>query len=213
MVSSLHRERIERVQSVLEAHGVRTVLDLGCGDGPLLLRLAHSPGIDRVVGVDHSAAALDALRRHLDGPGSPPTAEVRLVRLAITELDERFARFDAAVLLESLEHVPPERLSQVETAVFVRCRPGLVVMTTPNRECNEMLGVPAGRFRDPDHRFEWPRDRFRAWAEGVAARNGYRVAIDGIGHAHPWFGSPTQMATFVAGTAADGGVAAAARRH
>lgn len=76
------------------------------------------------------------------------------------------------------------------------CRPGFVLVTTPNNEWNDLLGVPPWGFRHPDHRFEWPRARFAAWARGVAGRNGYRVTLHGIGTAHPLLGCPTQMAVY-----------------
>jgi hypothetical protein len=71
-----------------------------------------------------------------------------------------------------------------------------VVITTPNREYNTLLGLRPDEFRHPDHRFEWERRRFEGWSRGVARRNGYSVEFDGVGPANAWFGSSTQMAVF-----------------
>ena len=53
----MHDQRLEAVVASLRAAGAETIVDLGCGDGPLLVRLAHEPAIRRIVGVDVSADA------------------------------------------------------------------------------------------------------------------------------------------------------------
>jgi hypothetical protein len=80
--------------------------------------------------------------------------------------------------------------------VFGCWRPGTVVVTTPNRDYNELLGVPAHRLRHPEHRFEWDRERFATWASGIAARRGYAVRLGDLGPCHPAQGGPSQIATF-----------------
>jgi hypothetical protein len=73
-----------------------------------------------------------------------------------------------------------------------------VVLTTPNAEYNANFeSLPAGEFRHRDHRFEWSRDEFRAWANGVAQRSGYRVRFLPVGAEDATLGPPTQMAVFV----------------
>ena len=57
-------------------------------------------------------------------------------------------------------------------------------------------GLPAGRFRHRDHRFEWTRGEFEAWAARVAAENGYGVRFLPVGPEDPELGAPTQMAVF-----------------
>lgn len=193
-VSPMHRERVETVVALLLAHGVRTVVDLGCGSGALLERMISEDQFETLIGVEQSVAALDRLRSRLAAGAA--SGRLRLVHGSFAEADPKLAGLDAAVLMETLEHVEPDHLSQVERAVFAVARPGLVVITTPNVESNGLLGLAPGRRRHPDHRFEWPRARFAAWAEGVGSRNGYAVAWGEIGWSHPRFGAPTQMACF-----------------
>jgi hypothetical protein len=100
------------------------------------------------------------------------------------------------VLVETIEHLDAERLGAFENSVLGRLRPDAVVVTTPNAEYNALLGVPAHRFRHPDHRFEWDRARFRGWADGVARRQGYRVGCTDIAGRHPRLGGASQMAVF-----------------
>ena len=194
-VSDLHRERLETVAQLVLSRGARSVCDLGCGTGALLERLIVEPQFERLIGVEQSLPALERLRARLGAQGEPP--RLQLLQGSFTVPDQRWVGLDAAVMMETLEHVDPEHLSLVERAVFVAARPGLVVITTPNVECNGLLGVPPHRFRHPDHRFEWPRARFAAWAQGVGARQGYAVCLGGIGWSHPRFGAPTQTACFV----------------
>ncbi|MFI9811920.1 non-ribosomal peptide synthetase [Saccharothrix variisporea] len=60
-------EWVEHTTAVLREGEPRSVLDLGCGTGLPLLRVA--PHTDRYVGVDVSARTLDGLRRAVDAAG------------------------------------------------------------------------------------------------------------------------------------------------
>ena len=96
-----------------------------------------------------------------------------------------------------IEHLDPPRLWAAEQNVFASARPATVVVTTPNAEYNAMWEtLPAGQFRHPDHRFEWSRAEFAAWANGVCERHGYTVRYLPVGPEDPGVGPPTQMAVF-----------------
>lgn len=197
MITSLHNERLEAVvRALLESHS-ESVLDLGCGPGELLARLAGEKQFKKMVGIDTSLEALAAARQLLALEGDDGKEKrLLLYHASFMSFIEDFAGLDAAVMLETIEHVEPHRLSAVEQAVFAGYRPGTVLVTTPNREYNVLHGIPDGVFRHRDHRFEWTRTKFRGWAEGVAGRHGYRTAFDDIGEVDPALGSSTQMATF-----------------
>ena len=184
-----HERRLEVVLAALRAAGAETVLDLGCGDGPLLVRLAHEASIRRIVGVDVSAEALEALRKRLSAAPEEVREKVELRHASMTEASPGLTGFDAAILVETIEHVEPDRLSLVERAVFRHMHPASVIVTTPNSDYNALLGVPGHRMRHPDHRFDWGGARFRAWAGGVAKRNGYEVTCEKVA-------GGTQMAVF-----------------
>ena len=194
--TALHEERLAVVTRVLLESGVRTVLDLGCGSGALLQRLAAEEQFTEIVGVDTSPRALLLAERLLaSGPGAQGD-RLSLRCASFTDPDPGWAGFGAAALVETIEHVEPAHLSRVERAVFAELRPSTVVVTTPNREYNVLYGLSEGEYRHPGHRFEWDRSRFQSWAGGVAGRNGYDVAFGAIGPVHPWLGSPTQMGVF-----------------
>jgi len=189
--------RVAAVVRELAAAGARRVLDLGCGDGRLLIALLGQARFAEIVGVDASAAALDraARRLRLDEMAPRQRERIRLLLGALTYADRRLSGYDAAVLAEVVEHVDAGRLAALEQAVLGVAAPRTVVITTPNAEYNPRYpGLAPGAFRHPDHRFEWTRAQFRAWAEPVAARYGYAVRFEPVGEADPALGPPTQMA-------------------
>ena len=196
MTSSLHEQRLADAQQDVRACGARSVLDLGCGNGDLLVRLAVAPGIERIVELGVCGDSLGRLRARLDALGDAAVAQVELVHGSMIEGGAALAGFDCAVLIETIEHIAPGQLAALERSVFGEMGPGTVVVTTPNAEFNALLGVPTHRFRHPDHRFEWDRPTFRRWAEAVAMRNGYTVTCrDSAGH-HPALGGASRMAVF-----------------
>ena len=195
---SLRDQRLGTVQSVLKASGARRVLDLGCGAGALLSRLIRDD-YELIVGADVSVRALEqtARRLKLDGMHDAERRRISLLHSPLTYRDRRLVGFDAAALVEVVEHLDPPRLAAAEENVFGSARPATVVVTTPNAEFNvRWETLPAGQLRHPDHRFEWTRDEFAAWSEGVASRHGYAVRYLPVGPEDPEVGPPTQMAVF-----------------
>ncbi len=196
MTTAMHAERLDAVLAALRDRRPSTVLDLGCGEGPLLLRLMREAEIERVVGLDCCLEALEGLQARLQRHPPEFRRKIDLVHGSIMEFGRALAGFDAAILVETIEHLEPDRLSTLERSVFRSMRPAAVIVSTPNREYNVLLGVPPHRLRHPDHRFEWDRARFRRWSAGVAARNGYDVACHDIAGHHPTLGGASQMAVF-----------------
>lgn len=191
--------RQQAVLAVLVEEGASSVVDLGCGQGALLRALLRTPAFGRVLGVDVSHRALEVAARRLGLDRMPDSVRARLELLqsSATYRDDRLAGHDAVVLMEVVEHVDPERLPALERSVFAHARPGAVVVTTPNVEHNVRYPLlPAGAMRHRDHRFEWTRAQFQAWAGGVATAHGYDVRYLPVGEDDPQVGPPTQMAVF-----------------
>jgi 3' terminal RNA ribose 2'-O-methyltransferase Hen1 len=198
---SLAEQRMGAVIAVLKNAGAKRVLDLGCGEGRLLKALLRDRAFEEIVGVDVSHRALEvaAQRLRLEEMPQHQKDRIRLFHGSLTYRDRRLEGFDAAALVEVIEHQDPVRLAALERVLFEFARPKTIVVTTPNVEYNVRFeSLPAGKFRHKDHRFEWKRTEFRAWAEGIAQRFPYSVGFSPVGSEDPIVGPPTQMAVFAA---------------
>ena len=200
--ASLAALRHEAVVAALKDVGGKSVLDLGCGGGALLRHLLHDRYFHAIVGVDVSVRALRyaARKLRLDRQPASVAARLTLKQGSLTYTDASLKGYDAAVLMEVIEHVDPPRLASLEHAVFGAARPGAVIVTTPNVEYNVRYEtLEAGRLRHRDHRFEWSRAEFAAWAEDVAGQYAYTVEfrpVGEVGEVDAVVGAPTQMAVF-----------------
>ncbi len=196
MATALHRARLDAVVRALLANGARHIVDLGCGPGELLQTLRGYSQFRRLLGIDIDARALAKARGALGLDLFNRNARLDVCLGSFEETDWHPARVDAAVMLETIEHVHPGRLSKVVRSVFGELSPSLVLVTTPNREYNPLHGMAPGERRHPGHHFEWTRRQFRAWAQGVADHYCYRVQFSDIGPRDRVLGSSTQMASF-----------------
>jgi len=196
---SLNDQRMNATVAVVREVGAERVLDLGCGEGKLIRALAREPSVKTIVGMDVSIRALERAhaRLHLDRMSAKQRERIELFHGSLTYRDSRFAECDVACAIEVIEHLDPSRLDAFERVVFEFAAPPTVVITTPNIEYNVRFAtLPAGAFRHSDHRFEWTRDEFQSWCDGVAKRHGYTVRIQPVGDFDEVVGSPTQMGVF-----------------
>lgn len=201
---SLNERRLDSVLHALKESGASRVLDLGCGEGRLLRRLLADRQFTEIVGLDVSSRTLDIAESRIERDRRSAAARqqdrLRLIHGSLMYRDARLAGFDAAAVVEVVEHLDPPRLRAFERVLFESARPATIVMTTPNAEYNVMWpSLPAGRFRHQDHRFEWTRAEFENWASKTATRHGYAVTFQPVGDENERVGAPTQMAVFTQG--------------
>ncbi len=109
------------------------ILEAGCGDGRFLYELRKETDNAILHGIDYSARAISFAR--VFNPG---------VALSVADLTKDLpfddGYFDQAVLIETIEHIPPESLSHVLTEIArVLKAGGRVVITVPhvNRKLDE----------------------------------------------------------------------------
>ncbi|MGW0435199.1 3' terminal RNA ribose 2'-O-methyltransferase Hen1 [Micromonospora sp. NPDC003197] len=197
-------QRRAAVLAALTESGATRVLDLGCGPGALLADLIRDRRYTEIVGTDVSSVTLAIAERRLRLERLPQRQRdrIKLWQSALTYRDDRLRGFDAAVLMEVVEHVDPPRLPALAGTVFGHAQPTTVIVTTPNVEYNVRYeGLAPGAMRHADHRFEWTRAQFAAWADEVGRTYGYQVSISGVGDDDPEVGCPTQLAVFTRGVA------------
>ena len=197
---TLNDQRMGTVLAALRDAGSRSVIDLGCGEGKLLRALLKDRTFSQIAGMDvsHRALEMASKRLRLDEGGQRVADRLTLFQGALTYRDERFSGYDAACVIEVIEHLDPSRLRAFERVLFHHARPRVVLVTTPNIEYNCLFeNLPQGRLRHRDHRFEWTRGEFHSWCDRVAEEFGYSIKVLPIGEAHPDHGSPTQMGVFV----------------
>lgn len=189
--------RRDAVLAVLREIGALRVVDVGCGEG-YYLEAMLTEGFSQILGVDVSARTLAraADRLHLGRRSERENERLTLRQSSLTYRDDALAGFDALLLVEVVEHVDPVRLPSLESNVFAHAAPRAAIVTTPNAEYNAVYGLAPGELRHPDHRFEWTRDEFGAWARDVADRYGYDVTFRPVGEVDDELGPPTQLALF-----------------
>jgi 3' terminal RNA ribose 2'-O-methyltransferase Hen1 len=195
----LNQMRIESVTQAVTASGASRVIDLGCGEGRLLRELLKQKQFTEIAGMDVSHRSLEVAseRLHLDTMPPKQKERIRLFQGSLMYKDKRLAGFEAATVVEVIEHLDPPRLAAFERVVFEHAKPNTIIITTPNVEYNVRFEtLPAGQFRHKDHRFEWTREQFQSWAEGLAQRYGYAVAFSPVGNEDAEVGAPTQMGVF-----------------
>ncbi|MEI4233151.1 methyltransferase domain-containing protein [Roseovarius sp. D22-M7] len=196
MTTALQEDRLVAVLRAIDETGARTVLDLGCGSGDLILRLATRASCTRITGIDTDLESLRRLQARLADLPADARARVQIANASMTAAHRSLRGYDCATLVETIEHLPHADLNRLERALFADMRPQHIIVTTPNADYNPVLGVPPHRFRHPGHHFEWSRERFGHWADGVAARNGYSVTRRDVAGTHPALGGASQMAIF-----------------
>jgi 3' terminal RNA ribose 2'-O-methyltransferase Hen1 len=197
---SLNQQRMEAVVDILKTKGVQRIVDLGCGEGKLLKLLLKEPTFTEILGMDVTYRSLEiAQERVLDKLPTHQQGRLKLIQGSLNYRDARIAGYDAATVIEVIEHMELDRLAAFERVLFEFARPKFAIVTTPNIEYNvKFENLPAGKLRHPDHRFEWTRSQFQNWAQAISNKYKYSVEFGSIGEIDPIVGSPTQMAIFKA---------------
>ncbi len=196
---TLNQKRLKLVLEQLKKSGAVKVIDFGCGEGKLLRMLLKEKQFKKIAGMDVSERELSKAKNRLywDELAPKQKERIQLFQGALTYKDKRFEGYDAATIVEVIEHLDENRLSALERVVFEFAKPKTIILTTPNSEYNVIFdNMKTDALRHHDHRFEWTREEFESWARDVAARNNYQVEFLPVGEVAENIGAPTQMGVF-----------------
>jgi 3' terminal RNA ribose 2'-O-methyltransferase Hen1 len=196
---NLNEERLGSVLALLKSANAESVVDLGCGEGKLLRLLLKEKSFKKIIGLDVSIRSLEKASERLNLQDLAPMQKerIQLVHGSLMYRDSRLNGFDAAAIVEVIEHLDAPRLRAFERVVFEFAKPNMVIITSPNKEYNVLWeNIGPDKFRHGDHRFEWTRAEFSEWATTIARKYGYTVRFLPIGKEAKGVGAPTQMAIF-----------------
>jgi 3' terminal RNA ribose 2'-O-methyltransferase Hen1 len=194
-----HDLRLLAVRDELINTDAKRIVDLGCGEGKLLKLLLAQKQFEFLLGMDVSYRSLEIAKEKLKTDRLSPRQQqrIQLIQGSLTYQDKRIAGFDAAALVEVIEHLDEPRLVALEKSVFQFARPTTVVITTPNAEYNQLFtDYQEGQMRHSDHRFEWTRAEFEAWGNRIASTYRYVVVYKPVGEEQPEVGALSQMGIF-----------------
>lgn len=138
----------------LRAHSPASVLDLGCGTGQLLRRLADDLSSCRLAGCDFSAGMLQHAAERLSGARRTPG----LVRGDAMRLPFRDATFDAIVSTEAFHWFPDQHAAIAEIARVLVPNGVLLLgfVNPPLAIVSEAVHIASRLFGAPLH---WPTAR------------------------------------------------------
>eukprot|EP00210_Caulerpa_lentillifera_P004823 g4605.t1 len=198
--------RVETVGDTLTLHDCQQVLDIGCGEGRLLLHLLtqHPSQFSSMIGVDISSKTLSKAQTSLSQIKDASSMKLSLFEGNIVDCGEFVT--DAVTMIEVIEHLDADPLSLVGkqqlyiiilslvgSVILGGIKPRVFIATTPNWEYNVLIHAVTGSIdigvygrdgtplRCSDHRFEWTRDEFQNWALELGESYGYSVSFEGIG--------------------------------
>lgn len=195
----LNTLRLEAVKNAVLQSGSSSVLDIGCGECRLTSLLLREQQIRKITAADVSVSVLEMAKQKLNIDRMQPYLRDKLTMIQASLLykDKRFNGFDAACVVEVIEHIDESRLPLFEKVLFGSAVPKTVIVTTPNKEYNYNYPMlENGTLRHKDHRFEWTRAEFKLWCDHICDEFGYKVTYMNIGDVDETFGTPTQGAIF-----------------
>lgn len=196
---NLHDKRLQMVANAIQELGVKSVLDLGCGEGKLLKLLLKQKQLLKIAATDVAYKELLKAKENLYYEEMSPKQKERIsfFQGSVMYKDRRMEGFEAIAVVEVIEHLELNRLKAFEQVLFQFAKPKYVILTTPNKEFNVMFDKMENEdMRHEDHRFEWTRKEFLDWANKISEKYEYYVEIKGIGEEEKNVGTPSQMAIF-----------------
>ncbi|WP_440116936.1 3' terminal RNA ribose 2'-O-methyltransferase Hen1 [Paenibacillus sp. QZ-Y1] len=195
----LNELRYRAITDVVAALPIkRHIVDMGAGEGKLSARLAHIPGVKSILAVEPSGQSrLRAMERFAKLEGrSGVVAMPEPIIGSLFYFDEQMQNQDVMILCEVVEHIEEYRLNGIMDTIMNDYQPEVLLVTTPNKEYNEVYAMEQESFRHHDHRFEWTRAELASRCEEWTQQGNYGYEIRGVGENAKGYGQPTQLVIF-----------------
>lgn len=171
------------------------IVDFGSGTGKLSSKLGLLNGIEEILSIEpYEKARLSAINQFNKFQNQMKFTYPTTLWGSLYYYDERLKDTDVLILCEVIEHIEEHRLTRAISNVFELYTPDTIIISTPNRDYNKLFNLIG--FRHNDHRFEWTRQEFYEWCKNLSDIHNYNFSIQGIGHEHMKYGSPTQLVIF-----------------
>lgn len=188
----LNEQRLEVVKDAVVGVGAKYVVDFGCGEGNLLMKLGFIPGL-KVIGVDSSVRAFGNAQRRMKKVTNPEFVKPQIYQSSLFFKDSRLIGADTVVLCEVVEHNEKERLPLIFENVMA-INPTNLIVSTPNKEYNKYLGTE-GEFRHYDHRFEFTEAEYKEFCDTLADKYSFTYELSSFGKEIDGI-RPTMIAVF-----------------
>ena len=122
---NLNKQRLGSVVSAIKSVGAKSVIDIGCGEGNLLALLMKEHQISKIAAVDVSYSILEKAKAKIkyERLGDKQREKIILFQGSLTYRDKRFEGYDAACVVEVIEHLDLSRLNAFERVLFEFARP------------------------------------------------------------------------------------------
>ena len=226
---ALYIQRYDYIADILNKYKCSTYLDIGCNNCKLIKYLKNSNEyLNLIIGIDIDDVVLKNGNEYLSPswfdylkPRVQPL-DVYLIKADISEPSDFLVEqigyestgLECVSMVEVIEHMYPEVLEKAINTVFVKLKPQIVVMTTPNSDFNVVFDdmdkenndpdrsqTEKPKFRHWDHKFEWTRYEFQSWCQSLLEKYAeYElVCYDGRGlgpEAYTDIGFCSQIALF-----------------
>ncbi len=148
---ALYEERNLSIYNALIENNVSSILELGCGTGRLLEKLAKSEKFSKLMGIDNSAKRILKARNVTKG------YSVQFLQQSFLEIKDLYemVAYDAIVASEVIEHLCSEDLEKFISLIFRIICPNIVIFTTPNKTYNCNYANLHNGLRHSSHVFEY----------------------------------------------------------
>lgn len=169
----------------------RNVADFGAAELTLVQYLKNLDFINQITAVDIDRQLLESHKNrcrpllfdHLNKRNEPLNLSVLCG--SVLEFDSRLYDLDCICAIELIEHLQPGDVPKFTCNVFGALLPRHVILTTPNKDFNLLFEFKEDQMRHWDHKFEWTREEFKEYCDGVVSRFNYTYKLVGVGDPPP----------------------------